>query len=94
MMRQDTFPGVRIGLVPWAGLGPETFAESRTPPGRGTIIATSSSPATAKAANQPTHEERGRSGGASQCLRWRPEAVVRDDTTLLPVLGTAPSRKQ
>jgi hypothetical protein len=71
--------------------GPETFAESRTPPGRGTIITTSSSPATAKAVNQPTHRARGRSGGASQCLRWRPESVVRGDTTLLPVWVPLPA---
>jgi hypothetical protein len=112
MMSQDTFPGVRSGLVPWAGRdrrsgtdlaralgqaltagvpvagvpgvpaavvlgavvrasrqGPETFTESQMPPGRGAIIAASSSPATAKVTNQPIHEARGRSGGASQCLR-------------------------
>jgi hypothetical protein len=80
------------GAVVRAGThGPETFAESRTPPGRGTIITTSSSPATAKAVNQPTHGPRGRSGGASQCLRWRPEAVVRGDTTLLPVWVPLPA---
>jgi len=49
--------------------GPETFAVFRIPPGRGAIIAASNSPATTRAANQPIHEARGRSGGASQCLR-------------------------